>query len=198
METASIDLKDAHHVPIAAASRDLLGFTFDGSVYRFKARPFRLKPAPRLFMRLVGCVAAFLRQRGLRFFCYLNVWLLVASSPPPPPPATAAPGPPVADSAGPGVPYKLGQVGARPDSVPDFPRGDYRYPPAAGAAQPEEDRHNRGGGPAAPWSTATSCIFSGTIDRAGTPYPDGSPCPRRSASSSGGGAVRNSFARATH
>ena len=33
-------------------------------------------------MKLVGCVAAFLRQRGLRFFCYLNVWLLVASSPP--------------------------------------------------------------------------------------------------------------------
>ena len=112
--TASIDLKDAyHHVPIAAVSRDLLGFTFDGSVYRFKALPFGLKPAPCLFMRLVGCVAAFLRQRGLRLFCYLNDWLLVASSPPPP--ATAAPGPPVADSAGPGVPYKLGQVGARPD-----------------------------------------------------------------------------------
>ena len=79
--TVSIDLKDAyHHVPIAAASRDLLGFTFNGSVYRFKALPFGLKPAPRLFTRLVGCVAAFLRQRGLRIFCYLD--MLVANSPP--------------------------------------------------------------------------------------------------------------------
>ena len=47
---------------------------------------------------------------------------------PPPPSATAAPGPPVTDSAGPRFHYQLGQVGAHPDSVPDFPRGDYRYP----------------------------------------------------------------------
>ena len=80
--TVSINLKDAyHHVPIAAMSRDLLGFTFNGDVYRFKALPFGLKPAPRLFTRLVGCVAAFLRQRGLRIFCYLDDWLLVANSP---------------------------------------------------------------------------------------------------------------------
>ena len=81
--TVSIDLKDAyHHVPIAAQSRDLLGFTFNGRVYRFKALPFGLKPAPRVFTRLVGCVAAFLRQRGLRIYCYLDDWLLVAHSPP--------------------------------------------------------------------------------------------------------------------
>ena len=81
--TVSIDLKDAyHHIPIAAQSRDLLGFTFNGRVYRFKALPFGLKPAPRIFTRLVGCVAAFLRQRGLRIYCYLDDWLLVAHSPP--------------------------------------------------------------------------------------------------------------------
>ena len=50
--TASIDLKDAyHHVPIAPASRDLLGFTVAGGTYRFKALPFGLRPAPRLFTR---------------------------------------------------------------------------------------------------------------------------------------------------
>ena len=77
----SIDLKDAyHHVPIAPASRDLLGFAFEGNVYRFRALPFGLKPAPRLFTRLVSCVAAYLRQQGLRVFCYLDDWLLVASS----------------------------------------------------------------------------------------------------------------------
>ena len=70
------------------------------------------------------------------------------------PTVKAAPGLPVADSTGPGVYYQLGQVEARSDSVPDVPRGDYRNPPTAGAAQPGEDRHYRGGGPAAPWSPA--------------------------------------------
>ena len=67
---------------IAAQSRDLLGFTFNGRVYRFIALPSGLKPAPRIFTGLVGCVAASLRQRGLRFYCYLDAWLLVAHSPP--------------------------------------------------------------------------------------------------------------------
>ena len=79
--TASIDLKDAyHHVPIAPASRDLLGFTVAKSTYHFKALPFGLRPAPRLFTRLVACVATFLRQRGLRLFCYLDDLLLAAES----------------------------------------------------------------------------------------------------------------------
>ena len=48
--TVSIDLKDAyHHVPIAIGSRALLGFMVAGRLYRFKALPFGLKPAPRLF-----------------------------------------------------------------------------------------------------------------------------------------------------
>ena len=60
----------------------MLGFTFNGRVYRFIALPSGLKPAPRIFTGLVGCVAASLRQRGLRFYCYLDAWLLVAHSPP--------------------------------------------------------------------------------------------------------------------
>ena len=79
--TVSIDLKDTyHHVPIAPASKDILGFVVTGNTYRFKALPFGLKPAPRLFTRLVACVAAFLRQQGLRVFCYLDNWLLAAES----------------------------------------------------------------------------------------------------------------------
>ena len=79
--TVSIDLKDAyHHVPIAVGSRALLGFATAGRLYRFRALPFGLKPAPRLFTRLVACVAAFLRQHGLRVFCYLDDWLLAAES----------------------------------------------------------------------------------------------------------------------
>ena len=81
MATLKSILKDAyHHVPIAPASRDILGFVVAGNMYRFKALPFGLKPAPRLFTRLVACVAAFLRQQGLRVFCYLDDWLLAAES----------------------------------------------------------------------------------------------------------------------
>ena len=45
----------------------------------------------------------------------------------------------------------------------------------------------------------SSAVFSsGITGRAGTPYPDGSPCPRRFASFFGGGAAQNSCARETH
>ena len=78
---ASIDLSDAyHHVPIAPPSRRLLGFTFAGRVYQYRALPFGLRPAPRLFTRLVSAVAAFLREQVIRVFCYLDDWLIVADS----------------------------------------------------------------------------------------------------------------------
>ena len=51
-----------------------------GGLDRVHTLPFGLRPAPRLFTRLVACVAAFLRQRGLRLFCYLDDWLLAAES----------------------------------------------------------------------------------------------------------------------
>ena len=78
----SVDLADAyHHVPIAPQSQRLLGFSFSGRVYRYRALPFGLSPAPRVFTRLVSAVAAFLRERGIRVFCYLDDWLIVASNP---------------------------------------------------------------------------------------------------------------------
>ena len=78
----SIDLSDAyHHVPIARPSRRLLGFSFAGRVYQYRALPFGLRPAPRLFTRLISAVAAFLRGRGIRVFCYLDDWLIVANTP---------------------------------------------------------------------------------------------------------------------
>ena len=77
----SLDLRDAYlHVPIHPSSRDLLGFSVNGKTYRYRAMPFGLKPAPRVFSRLVSEVAAYLRGRGLRLFCYLDDWLLVAGS----------------------------------------------------------------------------------------------------------------------
>ena len=81
----SIDLSDAyHHVPIARPSRRLLGFSFAGRVYQYRALPFGLRPAPRLFTRLISAVAALLRGCGIRVFCYLDDWLIVADTPTPP------------------------------------------------------------------------------------------------------------------
>ena len=76
-----IDLADAyHHVPIAASSQRLLGFAFAGRCYQYRALPFGLRPAPRLFTRLGSAVAVFLRQQGIRLFCYLDDWLILADS----------------------------------------------------------------------------------------------------------------------
>ena len=77
----SLDLKDAYfHIPIHPDSRDLLGFSFGGQSFRYRAMPFGLRPAPRVFSRVVSAVAAFLRKRGLRIFMYLDDWLLVADT----------------------------------------------------------------------------------------------------------------------
>ena len=79
--TVSIDLKG--HLPSRPNRSRIKGHSrlcSNRNTYRFKALPFGLKPAPRLFTRLVACVAAFLRQQGLRVFCYLDNWLLAAES----------------------------------------------------------------------------------------------------------------------
>ena len=112
-----------HHV-IAAASRDLLGFYFQRKCLSLQGTALRAQARNRLFTRLVGCGAAFLRQRGFQFFCYLD--MLVANSPPPPPPAIST-WPSCYRQLQARFP-SLGQVGARPDSVPDFPRDDYDIP----------------------------------------------------------------------
>ena len=142
--TVSIDLKDAyHHVPIAPASRDILGFVVAGNTYRFKALPFGLKPAPRLFTRLVACVAAFLRQQGLRVLILLPGRLAPGGRVPRTtvPPAAL----PTTDSAGPGAYSKLGEVGAYAFTAPDLPRSRHRSTPPAGAAEPGQGEHDHGG-----------------------------------------------------
>eukprot|EP00057_Strongylocentrotus_purpuratus_P012786 XP_011667260.1 PREDICTED: uncharacterized protein LOC105439689 [Strongylocentrotus purpuratus] len=52
----------------------------EGRTYRFRSLPFGLRPAPRVFTRVVAALAAYLRGRGLRLFCYLDDWILLAES----------------------------------------------------------------------------------------------------------------------
>ena len=76
---ASIDLVDAYlHVPIARFAQHLLGFAVGNKMYQYRALPFGLKTAPRIFTRIVQTIAAHLRLKGIRIFVYLDDWLVVA------------------------------------------------------------------------------------------------------------------------
>ena len=150
--TVSIDLLDTYlHVPSRSVKR-LARFyiqrkrlSLQSTALRAQARTSPIHEASRMRGRFPPSAGV------AEIFCYLDDWLMVANSPPPL--CYGSTCPPVTDSAGPRFHYQLGQVGAHPDSVPES--GDYRYPPAAGAAQPEEDRHFVAVGPATPWPTAS-------------------------------------------
>lgn len=78
----SIDLKDAYfHVPIHRENQHYLRFTFQDRVYQFRALPFGLNTAPRVFTSLVRAMAVHLHRRGLLFHHYLDDWLIRAASP---------------------------------------------------------------------------------------------------------------------
>ena len=72
----SIDSTDAYlHVPIHRQSQSI----FDSStkVRSFTSRPYRLEcPCPLIFSKLMDVIAAFLRQRAISVFPYLDDWLI--------------------------------------------------------------------------------------------------------------------------
>ena len=67
----------SHRPPVSEASRLFVR----GQGVPIQSPPLRPKPAPRLFTRLFSAVAALLRGRGIRVFCYLDDWLIVADTP---------------------------------------------------------------------------------------------------------------------
>lgn len=82
MWATSIDLSDAYlHIPIHPEHRRFLVFEFEGVLYQFRALPFGLSTAPRVFTRVTRVMAAFIRRQGVRIFMYLDDWLLVANDP---------------------------------------------------------------------------------------------------------------------
>ena len=80
--TTSIDLKDAYfHIPIHPRSRRFLRFSLEGDTYQFRALPFGLNTAPRVFTRLASVVAAQLRcTYGVVIHMYIDDWLVRAQS----------------------------------------------------------------------------------------------------------------------
>ena len=73
----SIDLTDAYlHIPIHHQSRNYLRFVHEDQVYHFTELPFRMSLSPLIFSKQMDVVAAFLCQRAISVFPYLDDWLI--------------------------------------------------------------------------------------------------------------------------
>lgn len=78
---AVIDLRDAYfHISIEASHRRFLRFALGRRTFQFKALPFGLSSAPRVFTKCLAPVVAHLRTLGVTVFPYIDDWLLVAPS----------------------------------------------------------------------------------------------------------------------
>ena len=75
--TLQLDLKDAYfHVPMKKAYRKYMRFTANGVVYQYKALPFGLSIAPRIFTKILQPVLTLLRTALIRVHAYLDDWIM--------------------------------------------------------------------------------------------------------------------------
>jgi len=65
-------------VPVHEYSRKFLPFFWKGTCYQFKALPFGLCSAPRIFTKVLKPVGAFLRRKAIRVVIYLDDFLLLS------------------------------------------------------------------------------------------------------------------------
>nr|XP_056713107.1 sodium channel protein type 5 subunit alpha-like [Euleptes europaea] len=77
----SLDLKEAYlHVPIHLSHRRFLRFCYNRKHYQFKALPFGLNSAPRVFTKILVTLVALLRQEGITVFPYLDDLLICSGT----------------------------------------------------------------------------------------------------------------------
>lgn len=79
----SLDLTDAYlHVPLRPSHSKFLRFALSQEEqYQFTCLCFGLSTAPRVFTKIMVEIGAFMRQRGVRIYQYLDDWLLVGNRP---------------------------------------------------------------------------------------------------------------------
>lgn len=76
-----VDIKDAYfHLMINRAHRRFLRFHWDGLLYEFRALPFGVTSAPRIFTKVMRPVVGLLRAQGIRCLIYLDDLLIMADS----------------------------------------------------------------------------------------------------------------------
>ncbi|XP_068246752.1 uncharacterized protein [Palaemon carinicauda] len=74
--TVSIDLSDAYrHFPIGRHFSPYLGLILERKGYVFRAMPFGLNIAPRIFTKVIDAVVQQLWKKGLQVAAYLDNWL---------------------------------------------------------------------------------------------------------------------------
>ena len=70
--TVSIDLKDGFwHVPVSRGKRPYLGFRWKKQNWQFRAMPFGLNVAPRIFTKLIAHVVKVMAEVGIWCLPYL-------------------------------------------------------------------------------------------------------------------------------
>jgi len=75
----TLDLKSAYwHVLIHPKFQLLLGFKIKDQAYQFRAMPFSLNIAPRVFTKLCSIIIKELRLKGIKIFAYLDDWIIWA------------------------------------------------------------------------------------------------------------------------
>ena len=78
---ASIDLKDAYwHIPVLPHFRKYLGFKLNNTKYRFRAMPFGLNVAPRIFTKMCRPILKELRAKGVQVMSYIDDLLVWGNS----------------------------------------------------------------------------------------------------------------------
>ena len=79
--TTSIDLKDGFwHVPVSRAIRAFLGFRWRNQNWQFRAMPFGLNIAPRIFTKVIAHVVKLMAQAGIWCLPYLDDLLIIAAT----------------------------------------------------------------------------------------------------------------------
>ena len=79
--TTSIDFKDGFwHVPVSRTKRSFLGFRWKNQNWQFRAMPFGLNIAPRIFTKVVSHVIKLMSEAGIWCLPYLDDLLIVAAT----------------------------------------------------------------------------------------------------------------------
>ncbi|MCS5551062.1 MAG: reverse transcriptase domain-containing protein, partial [Gammaproteobacteria bacterium] len=74
---STIDLRDAYlQIPMFPPHRKYLRFCVQGVHYQFRAMPFGITVAPRVFTKLMAAVGGHLRSQQIHIFMYLDDWLV--------------------------------------------------------------------------------------------------------------------------
>ena len=74
---STLDLRDAYlQISMFPPHRKYLRFCVHGVHYQFRAMPFGITVAPRVFTKLMAAVGGHLRSQQTHIFMYLDDWLV--------------------------------------------------------------------------------------------------------------------------